>query len=239
MRIRVPGVVKRSLTSMQITQFVFGTAMAAAYLFVSYSIPFESAKSSAAVASSWLKKIGVNAQQPTGVAQDSDNHMVPCLHSNGQGFAVWLNVSYLLPLTFLFLRFFVRSYLYRKEPSVPQPTHIHAAEKAGLDALRGVSREIQKAVEVNGETSEATEDETAIKALSTVAPASAPSTTAPATPPQDSPIRTRSTTAKKSTTTRQAPSGFSPVKNGAAKGGATNGTLPAETTNPYEVLGKP
>ena len=204
--------------------------MAAAYLSVSYSIPFESAKSSVAVASSWLKKIGVNAQHPTGVAEDSDNHMVHCLHSNGQGFAVWLNVSYLLPLTFLFLRFFVRSYLYRKEPSVPQPTHIHAAEKAGLDALRGVSREIQKAVEVNGETSEATEDESAIKALNTAAPA---------TPPQDSPIRTRSTTAKKSTTTRQGPSGFSPVKNGSAKGGATNGTLPAETTNPYEVLGKP
>lgn len=220
--------------------------MAAAYLFVSYSIPFPPAKSSVAAASSWLQKIGVNTQQRLGVAQDSANHhMVHCLHSSGQGFAVWLNVSYLLPLTFLFLRFFVRSYLYRKEPSAPQPTHIHAAEKAGIDALRGVSREIQKSVEVNGETSEATEDESAIKALSNgtaavpAAAATTTTTTTTASLPKDSPIKTRSATAKKSTTTRQAPeSDFSPVKNGVKKGGEANGTSPAETANPYGVLGK-
>jgi len=37
---------------------------------------------------------------------------VHCLDTDGQAFAIWLNVVYLLPLTFLFLRFFVKTYIW-------------------------------------------------------------------------------------------------------------------------------
>lgn len=243
--------IKRSLTSMQITQFLFGTTMAASYLFVHYTLPFSQSPSGGATASSWLKKIGLNGEQqkPMGLAPvDSelpgvDYRMVTCMDTTGQGFAISLNVSYLLPLTYLFVRFFVRSYLYRKEPSTPQPTHMHAAEKAGMDALKGVSREIQKSVEVNGETSEATEDETAVKAKARVNGSSA----VKATQQKDSPINARSTTAsqkKKSSNGHQpepAQPGFSPVKKGVKKSAETKSdtvsTSPAETKNPYGVLG--
>lgn len=220
--------------------------MAASYLFVHYTLPFWDAPESgnAGASGSWFKKLGLvssGQQQPIGLfpvgskLPGANYRMVPCLDTNGQTFAVSLNVSYLLPLTYLFVRFFVRSYLYRKEPSAPQPTHMHAAEKAGLDALKGVSREIQKAVEVNGETSEATEDETAIKAQARKGKASAPASNQP----KDSPIRTRSSAAKKSAANggRQE-AGFSPVKKGVkeSEGSGSTGSSPAETTNPYGVL---
>jgi len=38
-------------------------------------------------------------------------HEVHCLDTNGQAFAIWLNVVYLLPLTILFLRFFWKTYV--------------------------------------------------------------------------------------------------------------------------------
>ncbi|KAL2006870.1 hypothetical protein VTN00DRAFT_9538 [Thermoascus crustaceus] len=208
--IRVPTVVKRTLTTMQITQFVIGTAMAAIHLFVRYTIPVlvpyaaptpapaapsaaESGVAASATASAslvpWLKKLalraagaegiaenvldaqgqqlGVDAVQASHLAQSSvpenvlQYHTIQCIDTTGQAFAVWLNVMYLLPLTYLFVRFFVRSYLHRKTPSVKHPTHMHIAEKAGLDALKGVSREIQRAViEMHGD-GETTEDEIA------------------------------------------------------------------------------
>lgn len=237
LRVRVPGVVKRSLTSMQITQFLFGTTMAASYLFVHYTLPFwESPRSGP---SSWFQKLGLNgasAQKPMGLAAVGsklpgiDYRMNACLNTTGQAFAVLLNVSYLLPLTYLFVRFFVRSYLYRKEPSVPQPTHMHAAEKAGLDALKGVSREIQKAVEVTGETSEATEDEATMKAKVRNANGN---DSANGSVAKDSPIKTRSATAN-----QKKAAGSSPVKKGAKKASEGGSNSAAETTNPYGVLNR-
>jgi hypothetical protein len=197
LHIRVPGVIKRSLTTMQITQFVIGTTWAASYLFVSYTLPGKLSTASAAAASvtsaveaaaatasavglgPWLKKLGLRAAGAEGAAENVGysyadvpsssgaqrtpvGPMITCMDTTGQAFAIWLNVMYLLPLTYLFVRFFVRSYLHRKEPSQPHPTHIHAAEKAGLDALKGVRREIEKSVEMNGEMS--TEDEAVQKA---------------------------------------------------------------------------
>lgn len=84
---------------------------------------------------------------------------VNCIDTSGQAFAVWLNVMYLLPLTYLFARFFVRSYLRRKDPRAKQPTHYQTAEKAGLDALKGVSREIHRAVIEMHADGESTEEE--------------------------------------------------------------------------------
>ncbi|KAI9932267.1 hypothetical protein ASPWEDRAFT_68221 [Aspergillus wentii DTO 134E9] len=245
LRIRVPQAIKQSLTTMQITQFVFGTAMAASYLFVSYTLPYapasrEAASVPATAGSSgpapWLKKFAFRAagaegvaenvgagQKPLGAIQANDSNMVTCLDTTGQAFAVWLNVMYLLPLTFLFVRFFIRSYLYRKAPSTQHPTQLHPAEKAGLDALKGVSREIQKAaLEQNGEL---TDDEAVAKAQ------------AQAKKPQqsnvNSPIKTRSSTQKKSAANgNQSEQGFSPVKKGSKKSSAPD----IKGNNPYDVL---
>lgn len=143
--------------------------MAAAYLFVHYTIPYPSGStalrhlskattaaatspSAEAGAGSWWKKIGQAG------ASGYTQQMVTCMDTTGQAFATWLNITYLLPLTYLFARFFVRSYLNRTDSRIKQPTHMEAAEKAGMDALKSLSREIQKAA-IEGENSEVTDDE--------------------------------------------------------------------------------
>jgi predicted GTPase len=147
---------------------------------------------------------------------------------------------YLLPLTYLFVRFFVRSYLHRKEPSQPHPTHMHAAEKAGLDALKGVSREIQKSVEMNGEIS--TEDEAVQKAQTQRTNGKK----AQSQITDKSPIRTRSgANQKKRGTKEESEEGFStvPPKKGAKP--QTKEELEkfpdvsdVQGTNPFGVLDK-
>ncbi|PGG97273.1 hypothetical protein AJ79_09259 [Helicocarpus griseus UAMH5409] len=199
--VRVPVAIKRSLTTMQITQFLIGTTLAASYLFVSYTFPvavphsvamrpLASAIHDAAAAAPndtaggmgpWLKKLALRAAGAEGVAENILNsngklfgadggqaaqavlgkqetryalepRTFTCLDTTGQAFAVSLNVLYLLPLTFLFVRFFVRSYLRRTEQGGKQPTHAEVAEKAGMDAIKGVSREIRNAVmEMHGD----------------------------------------------------------------------------------------
>ncbi|PWY76643.1 fatty acid elongase [Aspergillus eucalypticola CBS 122712] len=267
LHIRVPTVIKRSLTTMQITQFIIGSTMAASYLFFSYTLPVGQTAPASPVDTPtvpagtagaglvpWLKKLGFRAAGAEGIAENVGvpeaaagarvlhvGPMVTCMDTSGQGFAIWLNVMYLLPLTYLFARFFVRSYLYRKEPGPRQPTQLHAAEKAGMDALRGVSREIRKAVEVNGETSEATEDEAVNKIQALRAQKNQQK------PAENSPIRTRATAAKQKTrvasSDADSDSGFSTVsgKKGAKK--ATKEELQSSTivvdtkdSNPYEVL---
>ncbi|KAJ5241567.1 uncharacterized protein N7469_003158 [Penicillium citrinum] len=265
LRIRVPNVIKRSLTTMQITQFVFGTNMAAAYLFVHYTIPYPAgsaalghlAKASPAAAAAavedgvlpWLKKFAFRAAGAEGIAENVGGavaapqsgyiqQMVTCMDTTGQAFAIWLNVSYLLPLTYLFARFFVRSYLNRK-PS-KQPTHMEAAEKAGMDALKSLSREIKKAA-IEGENSEVTTDDEVIKAqVQKIAEVTSSV--------QDSPVRTRSSAANKAkaaaSSSNQSGSdeGFStvPAKKGAKKQSKTEQSSPSspETNgqNPFGVL---
>ncbi|KAL1613701.1 putative gns1 sur4 family protein [Diplodia seriata] len=63
---------------------------------------------------------------------------VPCIDTTGQSFAIWLNVIYLLPLTALFVRFFVRSYTKRTS----QTSKANASSKAAKDAAHGVEREM-------------------------------------------------------------------------------------------------
>lgn len=79
---------------------------------------------------------------------------VACIDTSGQTFAIWLNVLYLAPLTVLFVRFFIRSYLRRtgagKKAGVLDGKMIEgngaqkgvrAVEGAGKDAFKGVERE--------------------------------------------------------------------------------------------------
>jgi hypothetical protein len=198
MSLRIPNTVKRTLTTMQITQFVIGSMLAAIHLFIRYTIPVEVVTSPSALqltsvplpsmasvaelgvnATSELvprlKKFALRAAGAGGVAENVMNvhrrhsiadliplgqfsqgedapqkivqyRMINCIDTTGQSFGVWLNVTYLLPLTYLFARFFVRSYLYRKDPGTTHPTPNKDADKAGLDALKEVGQEIHKAV---------------------------------------------------------------------------------------------
>lgn len=204
--VRIPNRVKRTLTTMQIAQFVFGSALAAVHLFVRYTVPVhstaafltnaipavasaaESGVASAAVTGDlvpWLKKLAFRAAGAEGIAENVLNaqgehfgadaarvdrflqqgfaaadgsgvqyQMVDCVDTSGQAFAIWLNVFYLLPLTVLFGRFFVRSYLKKMDPrSSKHPAQL--AERAGLDALSRVGREIKKAaMEMHGDATE-------------------------------------------------------------------------------------
>jgi hypothetical protein len=252
---------------MQITQFVFGTNMAAAYLFVHYTIPYPvgsaalqhlskaapAAATAVAEAGSipWLKKLALRAAGAEGIAENVGGavtapatgftqEMMTCVDTSGQAFAIMLNVSYLLPLTWLFARFFVRSYLNRKDPK--QPTHMEAAEKAGMDALKGLSREIRRAA-IEGENSENTDEEVVKAHVQKITGQ---------TIPQDSPVRTRSSTTQKAKAAAAATStsnesasdeGFStvPPKKGAKKQTKsdlepTAGVPETKGQNPFGVL---
>lgn len=67
---------------------------------------------------------------------------VPCIDTSGEAFAVYLNVIYLAPLTFLFVRFFVKSYLRRTAPTTKHVTRSNVITKSGVDAIHGVNKEL-------------------------------------------------------------------------------------------------
>ncbi|KAF2740796.1 hypothetical protein EJ04DRAFT_539989 [Polyplosphaeria fusca] len=200
---RVPQAVKRTLTSLQILQFVVGATFAGLHLFVSYTAPVSvaykvaeivsklnttsiasavsSATGSSALSSAtgtgaaFLKKLVYRAAGEEGlaenvggspkvtsapVAQDyvpqdlikstidklvyrTEYETVACIDTTGQAFAIYLNLIYLLPLTGLFLRFFIKSYLRRTSPSAKHVTKKRAFSKSLGDAMHGVDREVE------------------------------------------------------------------------------------------------
>jgi hypothetical protein len=71
-------------------------------------------------------------------AYHTEYQIIPCIDTSGQTFGIWLNVFYLTPLTALFVHFFVKSYL-RRLSSKGEATRV---EKAGMDALKGVEKEM-------------------------------------------------------------------------------------------------
>jgi len=195
--VKVPNRIKRSLTTLQISQFVIGANYAFAHLLIAYKVPANtpyifshgvtSAVSSAAtsIASAvptelagwgpWLKKavlravgdegLAENVRGPSGgrfgidalKAQISDTDRqeiryrmeyptVHCLDTSGEAFAIWLNVLYLLPLTYLFGRFFVTSYLKRASAEKQTPALHQRMVRSGSDAAKGVDREIRQAM---------------------------------------------------------------------------------------------
>ncbi|KAJ3567710.1 hypothetical protein NPX13_g6673 [Xylaria arbuscula] len=122
--VRVPNGIKRSLTSLQISQFIIGGSAAMVHSFVSYLVPVE------------------------GSGSTTKYQKVDCIHTTGQTFSIWLNVSYLAPLTYLFGSFFVASYLRRSKAEVVRGktdrrrSNVVLAEKASWDAARGLEREM-------------------------------------------------------------------------------------------------
>ncbi|KAF2396453.1 hypothetical protein EJ06DRAFT_240617 [Trichodelitschia bisporula] len=157
LRIKVPQRIKRTLTTMQISQFLIGMTFAGLHLFVHYTVPVSVpitvtetissaiSSASAAVASvaseassavaagataglmDGLKKALFRAAGEEGLAENvgrrtrepalsrpssipghqirKQTHMhtayqeIPCIDTQGQAFAVWLNLIYLAPLT--------------------------------------------------------------------------------------------------------------------------------------------
>jgi hypothetical protein len=206
--VRVPQSIKRTLTTMQITQFLVGVVFASIHLFISYTVPVavpytinevvsstissvssvtSTATSSAAIASAtgaavaFLKKLVYRAAGEEGLAENinhsgynalaahapagfarhhghaqhpikntvtrtiyrTEYQTVPCIDTSGQAFAVYLNLIYLAPLTGLFMRFFVKSYLRRTSANTKHTTKKDAITKSGRDAIHGVDREIE------------------------------------------------------------------------------------------------
>jgi hypothetical protein len=178
--------IKRTLTSMQITQFLVGASYAMSHSFVSYTVPVVSTtvvtrkvaspvSSAIAIATavpSLLNNLKnmlfgadatatpspspVNEHIITTTETTYSTRMIPCIPTSGQTFAIWLNVLYLAPLTYLFMAFFVSSYLRRSSAeqarakkaaavattSGEQLSNVTLAEKAGWDAARSVEREV-------------------------------------------------------------------------------------------------
>ncbi|KAL7626991.1 hypothetical protein AAE478_003767 [Parahypoxylon ruwenzoriense] len=185
LNVRVPTAIKRSLTSLQISQFIIGACCAMVYSFVTYLVPVRvkvTPADAAAVASSIaaaaasspspsgfvdsLKRTLFGAAEAAGMAvlispsgsesaQQGASYVtryqkVDCITTTGAAFAIWLNVFYLAPLTYLFVSFFITSYLRRSKAEVVRAksnpdrrrSNVILAEKASWDAAKGVEREV-------------------------------------------------------------------------------------------------
>lgn len=152
--IRVPVFIKRTLTSMQITQFLIGASIAMLHSFVSYTIPVIASSQTGAAASS--ASAAANRSGVVRVAADVLHSIkgtysyqeMPCVTGNGATWAVWLNVVYLAPLTYLFISFFIESYTRRtnaqqtRKAAARRMSNVELAEKAGWDAAKSMEREV-------------------------------------------------------------------------------------------------
>lgn len=137
--------IKRSLTSMQITQFLLGGSLAMIHSFVNYAVPVVVNATQKSTPSARVSSESVSGAD---IEQQKQLIYTPCITSAGQTFGVWLNVVYLAPLTYLFMSFFVQSYIKRSAAAEQKKKDRRysdlavTAEKAGWDAAKGVEREV-------------------------------------------------------------------------------------------------
>lgn len=205
--VRVPTPIKRTLTSMQITQFLVGASNAMVHSFVAYTTPVTLTRTNpvaggepASPSDSIIPTVAANAIESLKmyifgaaetaipgaepVAEPSHVEMMastetryltqPCIATTGETFAIWLNVVYLAPLTYLFVSFFIASYVKRSNaatkisgkkapPSVND--NVALAEKAGWDAAKGIEKEVYGGESmINGSSDEASAASTPKKA---------------------------------------------------------------------------
>lgn len=85
----------------------------------------------------------------SGVSYRTEYQTVSCIDTNGQTLAIWLNVFYLTPLTFLFVRFFVKSYITRTIGKGAAEKK-RAIEGSGANALKGVDKVVNGKAVQNG-----------------------------------------------------------------------------------------
>jgi hypothetical protein len=106
---------------MQITQFLIGGGSAFLSLFVWYSYP-----------------VTTDTIDAAGKHHLSKGYQhVPCLDTPGQALAVVFNVVYLTPLTWLFARFFIRSYL---GSGASKAAAAKKVRDAGKEAVNGIEK---------------------------------------------------------------------------------------------------
>ena len=153
-------IIKRTLTTCQITQFLVGASYAMMHSFISYTVP-ASEKTDPGVpaqAAPVDTKTAPWSAAETATTDTAESGRVikiathydsiPCITSKGETFAIWLNVMYLAPLTYLFVSFFISSYLRRsaqagkRKEDQPMCSSVVVAEKAGWDAATNVGREV-------------------------------------------------------------------------------------------------
>lgn len=104
LKIKIPKVLKRALTTAQICQFVFGGTFALLHMFVYYFNP-------------------------------NTGSYTSCLADPGQSFALLFNVFYLTPLTYLFVMFFLESYV-RKASGANNTTKTREDKKGSNNKVR-------------------------------------------------------------------------------------------------------
>jgi hypothetical protein len=125
---------------------------------------------------SWMKKIAFRAAGEEGLAENVRNEqgkafgidalhaakdlkareeiryrdelrMIHCTDTSGQVFAILINCFYLFPLTWLFVRFFIRSYTRRGEQQgKDKSSKLQQIEESGKDAAKDVKRELDQAL---------------------------------------------------------------------------------------------
>lgn len=179
---------------MQIMQFLIGASYTMLHSFISYTVPVtvpiskdNSADSvPAGSAIDAIKNLVFRGTPNTVVGQNNATSsgsgpalsaVQPCILTTGETYAIWMNVVYLAPLTYLFVSFFIASYLKRSNASGKLANgkrttldrrlsnNVTMAEKAGWDAARGVEREVygQGANKTDSdESAVATEDDTPV-----------------------------------------------------------------------------
>ncbi|KAL8872416.1 MAG: hypothetical protein Q9174_001948 [Haloplaca sp. 1 TL-2023] len=132
---------------------------------------------------SWIKKAALRAAGEEGLAENVRNSLgetfgidavhaaevekaqeeirykmsyqkVNCLDAPGQTFAILLNLVYLVPLAFMFIRFFTKAYTKKAQGSSP-PSKTVNAQQSGKSAARDIKDEIKEAMTSEQEALEA------------------------------------------------------------------------------------
>lgn len=139
LHIRVPNVIKRSLTTLQISQFIIGGSFAAIHLFIAYLPPLSSLPAPVAAAqaapSIWSKIAGYGSEKveaATAGSQLLERKFVNCLSDSGEVYAILANVLYLTPLTYLFVMFFIRSYITNAKATTKREKNVVSPKKPAI-----------------------------------------------------------------------------------------------------------
>lgn len=102
--------------------------------FVGYTVPTTSTPANDATGSGIVSgsiRAAANSTSPqAGQAGPTPLKSMSCIATSSETFAIWLNVLYLAPLTYLFVKFFITSYLAR---SNAESARAAAVGKNGVD----------------------------------------------------------------------------------------------------------
>ncbi|KAJ5746180.1 hypothetical protein N7520_011362 [Penicillium odoratum] len=106
--IRVPMSIKRSLTGIQIAQFLIGMVWSVSYLLLKYKVPsnIPETRGNVSIAlESHISRVDSSIDSYT---------MMSCISDSGEANVYFVTNLYLLPLIYLFVQFFIRSYRKQK-----------------------------------------------------------------------------------------------------------------------------